>query len=192
MITLIIGIIIIILSAIALYHVTLHIIKMWAGCSHQEAEQKVHNFLNGKTQYHLNEDNMLFDECFYNIRSVIGENRFNDLEQFSRSTQMVWTGIMSGIPYIAFTVTYNDENEKDRIENLIKNSFMKFQNIHQLSNITITTWKNNKILNLPTLFIGYAENSEQEMLIKKHILHQNRKLNEKYQPLKEETDDDIE
>ena len=190
MLNLILSIIFIAIIVIGVYQVVIYLIKMWKGCSRKEAERIIHRVLSGQASYHLSQDNIFWEECYHNIKSVLGEQRFKDLENFSLTTKIVECGINGNIPYMAFTVMFFDENEKQRLESLLKKTVEKYLEIHSLPNSVITMWKENAILKLPMLVIGYAENEEQEKLISKYLAYQNENVKIKYQPLTDDEEDD--
>lgn len=176
---------------IVVYEVVIYLIKMWKGCNRQEAEKIIHNFLSFQAPYHLNQDNFFFNECCQNIKAVLGEQRFKDLENFSMTTQTVDSGLMSNIPYIAFTLMYSDDNEKIRLESLLTATVKKYLKVHNLSDTVIASWGEHKVLNLPILYIYYAENDNQETLILNCIIHKNTQSQQKYQPLRDDEEVDI-
>ena len=191
MLNLILSIIFIAIIVIGVYQVVIYLIKMWKGCSRKEAERIIHRVLSGQASYHLSQDNIFWGECYHNIKSVLGEQRYNDLVNFSKTTQTVSYGIMSNLPYIAFTLMYSDDNEKQRLESLLQTTVQKYLAIHSLPNSIRTIWTEHKVLKLPVLYIEFAENEEQEKLISKYLSYQNENAKIKYQPLTDDEEADI-
>ena len=55
------------------------LIRMWTGCSDNEAVAKLQRFVNGTPVYRIEEDIGLQNEIWENVKKVIGEKRYNQL-----------------------------------------------------------------------------------------------------------------
>lgn len=66
--------------------------------------------------YHIADDTMLLDELWCVIRNVLGEARYADLVKLSQVSQLFSSGFASGLPYLAYTIPYQNNNEKFRYD----------------------------------------------------------------------------
>lgn len=163
---------------IALYYLVIHIIKQWTGCDNAEAEQKLHNFLNGKTLYSFNNDNGFIIDVENNIRGVIGDKRFEQLFRLSQtaiSAPLLAFGYNSGLPYIAITVNYADDSEKRIIESVLTNLVRRYLQIYGYQTRVLIDWKTRYDLNMPYLKISYMTNKEENRIM--DIVNQNEQRN---------------
>lgn len=155
-------------ASIVLFYLVIHIIKQWTGCDNTEAEQKLHNFFNGKTLYSFNNDNGFIIDVENNIRGVIGDKRFEQLCRLSQtaiSAPLLAFGNNSGLPYIAITVNYADDCEKRIIESVLTNLVERYLQIYGYQTRVLTDWKTRYDLNMPYLEIRYATNKEENRIM---------------------------
>lgn len=155
-------------GSIALFYLVIHIIKQWTGCDNAEAEQKLHNFLNGKAPYSFHNDEGLKNDVWNNIRSIIGDKRFEQLCRLSHTTidaPLLVFGYNSGLPYIAISVNYADDSEKRIIESVITNLVKHYLQIYGYKTRVLTDWKTRHDLNMPYLEIRYATNKEENRIM---------------------------
>lgn len=165
MINLFFVIMLLFIGSIALYYLVIHIIKRWTGCDNAEAEQKIHNFVNGKTLYSLASDERFIYEVWENIRKIIGDKRFEQLHQLSQTAlgfPLLAFGQSGSLPYVTVTLNCVDDSEKRKIERVLCNLVKQFTQINSNSNNVrvLTDWKTNS-LNMPFLEIRYATNKEE-------------------------------
>lgn len=167
---------------IALYYLVIHIIKQWTGCDNAEAEQKLHNFFNGKTHYSFNNDEGFINAVWDNICNIIGEKRFEQLRRLSYTTidlPLLVFGYRSGLPYIAITVNYADDSEKRIIESVLTNLVKRYLQIYGYQTRVLTDWKTRYDLNMPYLEIRYVTNKDEIRIM--DIVYQNEQRNIIYQ-----------
>ncbi len=165
-------------SFVALYYLVIHIIKQWTGCDNAEAEQKLHNFLNGKTLYSFSNDEGFINDVWHNIQSIIGDKRFEQLCRLSQTSiniPLLTFGYNSGLPYIAITVNYIDDSEKRIIESVLNNLVKRYLQIYGYKTRVLTDWKTRYDLNMPYLEIRYATNREENHIM--DIVFQNEQRN---------------
>lgn len=177
---------------ITLYYLVIHIIKQWTGCDNAEAEQKLHNFLNGKKLYSFNNDVGFQNDVWYNIHNIIGDKRFEQLCRLSQTTidfPLLMFGYNSGLPYIAIAVNYADDSEKQIIESVLTNLVKQYLTIYGYKTRVLTDWKTRYDLNMPCLEIRYATNKEEGRIM--DIVFRNEQRNIIYQN-SEITDDEDE
>lgn len=165
MMTLFLTLILLFVGSIALYYLIIHLIKRWTGCDNTEAEQKLHNFVNGKTPYSFKNDVAFQNDVEYNIQNIIGDKRFNQLCRLSQIVPLLAFNYNSGLPYIAITVNYADDNEKRIIERVLVKLVQRYLQIHSCNTRVLTDWRTNKELSMPCLEIRYATNKEENRIM---------------------------
>lgn len=166
-------------GSIALFYLVIHIIKQWTGCDNAEAEQKLHNFFNGKTHYLFNNDEGFKNEVWNNIQSIIGEKRFEQLCRLSHTTidiPLLMFGYNSGLPYIAIVVNYADDSEKRIIESVLNNLVKQYLQIYGYKARVLSDWKTRYDLNMPYLEIRYATNKEENRIMDIVFQNEQRKI----------------
>lgn len=173
----------------AIYFIAVRAIMFLYGCSQEEAHQKIVSFFSDKPPYHITTDSWLINRIWMRIKGLIGDKRFSDLEQISMTAFLFHSGYMSGLPYIAFTVMYDNENEKIRIEKSVRAELEQCLKIHNFPDKVLTEWSENTLLQLPMLILRYAE-TESERKIIYAILHEERqKTLQRYHPIQDEEEE---
>lgn len=89
------------------YYVVCRIIMLWCGCNLNEAMAKVHNFINNEQGYAFNEDVGFAHDIWINIRNIVGEKRYNQLIDLSKTailTPLMYFGEHCGLHYVAISV----------------------------------------------------------------------------------------
>lgn len=165
-------------GSIALFYLVIHVIKQWTGCDNAEAEQKLHNFLNGRKLYSFNNDEGFKNDVWNNIRSIIGNKRFEQLCRLSHTmidVPLLMFGYNSGLPYIAITVNYVDDSEKRIIESILNNLVKQYLQIYGHKTRVLIDWKTRYDLNMPYLEMRYATNKEENRIM--DIVLQNEQRN---------------
>ena len=155
-------------GSIALYYLVIHVIRRWTGCDNAEAEQKLHNFFNGKILYSFANDEGFKNDVWNNIRSIIGDKRFEQLCRLSQTpidTHLLIFGHSRGLPYIAITVPYANNSEKQIIESVLTTLVKRYLQIYGYNIRVITDWKTRYDLNMPYLEIRYATNKEENRIM---------------------------
>ena len=159
---------------------------LWTGSNKEEATKLIQSFILQNPPYHLANDSMVFGEMDNAVRCIVGDSRYEDLCILSQTVQLITSGVASGLPYISVTVNYSDENEKIRLENILKNIVAKYLTIHDLPAKIRTAWMENQFVKMPVLHIYYAETEEQRKLLNAWMQADSAKIINKAQPLKEE------
>lgn len=163
-------------ASMALFYLIIHIIKQWTGCDNAEAEQKIHNFFNGRTHYSFNSDEGFINAVWDNISNIIGEKRFEQLRRLSQTgVPLLAFGYNSGLPYIAITVNYADDSEQRIIESVMTNLVKRYLQIYGYNTRVITDWKTRYDLSFPYLEIRYATNKDEIRIM--DIVFQNEQRN---------------
>lgn len=164
----ILSIIVLLVVAIGGFYVVCHIVKIWTGCDTDEAVKKIHNFINGTANIDFTTDVGFIEEIWTNVRNVIGDTRFNQLVKLSNSsigTPLLSTGYNSGLPYIAVSVYYADEGEKQRLESVLTNVVSRYLHIFGYDTRVLTNWKKRYDLDMPLLELRYVKTKEQKLIL---------------------------
>lgn len=170
------------------YEVTKFLMKT-TGCTKVEAERKIQAFVTGKPEYHLANDEFFKQEVCNALRNILGETKYNELNMLS-TTCNVWGFFYDNDRYMfRICVPYEDENEKLRIENVLKNIMVKYLEIHDYCKFVMADWSDNSFLKLPELRLSYAETEKQAKILRKIWLIQNQDIINKNNPV---VDDEIE
>lgn len=168
LIVLVLSLASIVLFFIILYYCVCHIIKLWTGCSREEADKKLHNFLNGRVQYSISEDAGFCNDVWENIRKIIGEKRYEELVRLSQTaidTPLLFFGVWGMLPCIGISVYYKDDIEKDVIENILGNLTIRYLQSYGYSTLILKKWRTRYDLNMPYLEIRYARTEEEKRIL---------------------------
>ncbi len=183
---------------IATYYVAVFVVKFLTGYSDSEASNVIHNFVrkhifNDNTSiYSLETDFDYRNKVEEDVKNIIGETRFNQLIDLNKTAMSQYTlsfGDNSGLPYVAISVMYNNDNEKQRLETILCNLTRNYLIMHNCSNQMLVNWKTNTELLLPCLEIRYARTSEEQELIKNTLKISQQKIITVNSPVID-TDDD--
>lgn len=150
------------------FYATCQVIKLWTGCNSNEAVAKLHNFMNGKVQYTFFNDMGFANDMWENVKKVIGEKRFQQLVNLSNTainTPLLSFGENSGLPYIAVSLYYEDENEKQVVENVLSNLVVRYLRIYGYETQLLVNWKERYDLNMPFLEIRYARTRDEKRIL---------------------------
>lgn len=168
--------------------VTRKLVMMWTGSTKEEATKKIQAFVSQKEVYHLSADQMLITDLWNVVRDTVGDLRYTEICKLARTSRMFETGFASGVPYIAVTVEYANENEKLRLENILKDVVSRYLLMHGLKHDVLSDWKENGYVKMPQLMIRYAETEEQLKVLNACLHEESAKTIKKNQSLE---DDDI-
>lgn len=166
--------------------VTCKLVMLWTGSTKEEATKQIQAFISQKDVYHLATDQMLVTDIWNAINNIIGDTRYEELCRLSRTSKLFETNFASGLPYVAVTVNYADENEKQRLENILRDIVSKYLSIHGLCNGVLSDWKENGYVKMPALMIRYAETEEQLKILNACLQEETSKTINKYQPLEDD------
>ena len=173
---------------LGMFYVVRKIVMLWTGCTKEEATKRIQAFLSQKEEYHLANDIMFMTDIHNALSNIIGDVRYEEFCRLSKTSQLIKTAYASGLPYIAITVSYENENEKKRLENILVGIVSKYLIIHSMHNSVLADWIENTYVKMPALIIRYAETEEQFKILSACLQVATEKIIEKHQPLK---DDDI-
>ena len=179
---------------VIIYLGVIKLIRMWTGCSDNEAVAKLQRFVNGTPVYRIEEDIGLQNEIWENVKKVIGEKRYNqlvDLNSTAINPQLYFVGIEGALPYIAVSIYYLDDTEKRVLENIIVNIVKRHLQIYGYYNVVLVVWKERYDLNMPYLQIRYARNDEEKRILELGIKNQRQIISMQNSVVTDDAEDDL-
>lgn len=186
MVSLIFNLAVIFGVVLCVFYAARKAVMMWTGSTKEEAEKKIQALISQKQEYHLATDQMLITDIENAIHDVIGDVRYKELCRLAQTSPLIQSNYASGQTYISVTLNYADDNEKQRLEHILRDIVSKYLFIHGLCNYVLSDWKENCYLKMPKLMLRYAETNEQLKILKACLQEENTKIIEKNQPLKDE------
>lgn len=160
------------------FYLVVKIIKLWTGLTTQEAIAKIQAFFSGAPQHTLTTDCGFVEEIWGNVKNVIGESQFKQLQDLSKTQIMqplLFFGEQSKLPFIGVSIYCTDDNQKQILEHILSNIVKKYLAIYGYSTEAITLWKMRNDLNMPVLIVRYARTPEELRIL--HILLQQQQAN---------------
>ena len=183
-----------VILCIGIFYILCHLIKIWTGCSTNEAVAKIHNFMNGKIEYKLCQDTNFEAEICESIQSIIGDNRFEKilrLNQLNISPPLLFFEDGNGrLPSIGVSVFYDDDNEKNMLANIITNIVRKYLQLYGWSTQVLIEWKTRPDLKMPYLYIRYARTAREQEIMKIELQNRRKKIISQHTPVLDETEGD--
>ena len=186
MVNLIFNLVVIFAVVVSVFFATRKLLMMWTGSTKEEATKQIQAFVSQKEVYHVATDQMLVTDIWNVVNDIIGDARYEELCRLARTSKLIATDCASGLPYIAVTVNYVDENEKQRLENILTDLVSKYLGIHGLPKDVLADWKENGHVKMPVLMIRYAETEEQLKILNACLQEETVKIIKKRQPLKDD------
>lgn len=175
------------------FYTACFIVKLWTGCTMEQAGRKIHNRINGKVVYSFPTDAGFAEEVWENIRSIIGEVRFQELWKLSNTKidrPLLCFGVKRCLPYIAISVYCNDNNEKCVIRNVVKNIVELYLNLYGYGIQTLTNWSFRYDLAMPVLYIYYFRNETEKRTFDKLLEYIQKKTKDKNNDIHDDTEGD--
>lgn len=160
--------IIIFITIIGLYYATCYILKLLTGCDYEEAVVKIQRFFNGTAMYSFNNDIGFANEIWETVKNIIGDTQYSRLEKLSRtaiSPPLLSFGYYSGLPYIAIAMYYEDDNQKQVLENILTDLVCSYLRIYGYGTNIMVDWKNRSDLKMPYILFRYAQTKEEQRII---------------------------
>ena len=179
---------------VILYLVVIKLIRMWTGCSNDEAVVKLQRLINGTPVYRIEEDIGLQNEIWENVKKVIGEKRYNqlvDLNSTAINPQLYFVGIEGALPCIGISLYYLDDTEKRVLESIIVNIVKKYLQIYGYFTSVLVVWKERYDLNMPYLQIRYARNDEEKRILEIGIKNQRQIISMQNSVVEDDSEDDL-
>lgn len=172
----------------ALFYVTKKIIMMWTGCGEEEASAMIWGFVTQSEQYHIAGDFQLNQRLWNVVHTIIGDQRYCDLERIAETVRVYGTGQVGGLCYIAITVIC-EESEKSRIERSLKAILIQYLKVHGFPVGVLTEWSINYPVQLPMLILQYAETSSQNKVLMAWQEQNKDKILQRHKPLEDDEEE---
>lgn len=172
----------------AAFHIIIKLVMMWTGKNKQEAIKTLHNLCSNTPAYHIASDPQVYGMLWNVVRTIIGEQRFHDLENLSETHQTYMSGRLGELPYIAFTLIYDNNNEKARLENALKENLKQCLLVHGLPGLILARWDINPSVQLPVLVMQYAETDREKRIITEWLNQMNKRTLTPYHSIIDEED----
>lgn len=159
------------LGALGVFAGAVHLVKVYTGCSTDEAIAKIQNLINGKVVVPLANDPGYYDEICQALRNIIGDKRYNELAKLDAAlraaghTPVIACGTVLGVPCGDFTVQPQDDSEKQIIEAVLTGITKKHLAVRGMGPEVIADWKNRMDINSPYLEIRYPDNAQDRKVI---------------------------
>lgn len=176
-----------------LFYAACHMIRLWTGCTTDEAVQKIHRFVTGRAQYHFCDDTGFANEVWSNVRNIIGDKRFQKLLNLSNtaiSFPLLTHGINGGLPYVAISVFYTDDNEKQVLESVLVNLVRGYLERYGYGTNISVKWRTRYDLRMPMLVIEYARTEEEKRILAICLKANQKKIVKQYTPVTDDTEDE--
>lgn len=163
------------LGALGVFAGAVHLVKVYTGCSTDEAIAKIQNLINGKVVVPLANDPGYYDEICQAIRNIIGEKRYGELVNLNSAlcaaghTPVIASGTDLGLACMDITIQPKDDTEKQIIEVVLVDITKKYLVAHGLEPNVIADWKNRMDINSPYLEIRYPDNAQSCKVIRNTI-----------------------
>ena len=178
---------------IALFYAICFIIKLWTGCTTEEAANKIRNFFNGNIQYHLYDDPGFINDIWENVKRIIGDKSFEYHKRLSGtqlSFPLLTHGLRGGLSYVAVSVYYADQNEKQALESVIVNVVKRYLKRYGYSPVVSTKWDTRYDFNMPMLIITYSRNEKERQALAKLIQETQQSIVAQYSPVTDDEEDE--
>lgn len=190
---LIVNVLLLFILCIAIFYMVCYGIKLWKGCNFEEAVTTLQNVVSGKAAYDFTTDASFADEIWQNVRDIIGERRFQRLVALSNTsitTPLLVCGEKSGLPYIAVSVFYEDENERMVLEHVISNIVIRYLHISAFDMHICKEWKRREDLKMPYLEIRYARTPDEKRILSIMLAEKQKRITDMETDIIDETGDD--
>lgn len=164
---------------ISAFYIICFLVRLWTGCSTNEAVKKVHNFISGKGQYHFESDAGFVDEIWRNVKNIIGEKRFQQLINLSYTAinpPLLVCGEKNGLPYVALSIYYESETEKRILESVIGNVFIRYLQMAAYDTQILKEWTTRYDLDMLVLEIRYARTEEEKRILGILLQHKQNEI----------------
>ncbi len=188
---LLISVLCALIVAIGSFYIVCFIIRLWTGCTWPEASVRLYNFCNGKATYSFSNDPGFTDEIVDNIHRVLGDKRFQRWMNLSNTTVSVpflQFGESGGLPFIAISLFYDNENEKEILQKILTNVVQKYLKVYGYPTKFIVNWSERSDLKLPLLTFKYAHSQREERILDINMNCRQEILNLQNLPLSDDED----
>lgn len=173
----------------AAFHIIIKLVMMWTGKNEQEAIKTLYNFFSNTPTYHIASDPQAYGMLWNVVRTIIGEQRFHNLENLSETHQIYMSGRLGELPYIALTLICENDNEKAKLESALKVNLSNCLQAHGLPGLILARWDINPSVQLPVLVMQYAETDREKKIITEWLNQMNKRTLTPYHSVIDEEDD---
>ena len=173
------------------FYLVVKIITLWTGLTTSEAIAKIQAFFNGTPQRTLSTDCGFIEEIWENVRYIIGESKFMQLQDLSKTQIMqplLFFGEQSKLPFIGVSIYCTDDNQKQILEHILSNIVKKYLAIYGYSTEAITLWKMRNDLNMPVLIVRYARTPEEMRILRLLLQQQQANIVTKNSPIVDDSE----
>jgi len=180
--------------AFGVYYSFVIIIKLFTGCSNEEAICKIRRFFNGSATRKMEDDMGLVNDLEETVRNVIGDERYEKLVALNNSSinePLINYGFASGLPSINVGVYYEDENEKKVLQNLMENVVSKYLEIYGYDTRILPVWKERYDLKMPVLTLRYATNADEVHALEIGLRLEQQIISRANQPVIDDSEGDL-
>lgn len=159
------------LGALGVFSGAVHLVKVYTGCSTDEAVAKIQNLMNGKIVVPLANDPGFFNEICQAIRNIIGDKRYGELVKLNSAlcaaghTPVIACGTVLGLRCVDITIRPKDDTEKQILEAVLVDITKNHLAAQGLGPEVIADWKNRMDINSPYLEIRYPDNAQERKVI---------------------------
>ncbi len=163
---------------ISVYYGVCHLIRLFTGCSLEEASVKLHNYVNGTVTYHFENDSSFAETIWHNVRSIIGEKQFEKLKRLSNtaiSAPLLAFGIYGGLPTINICA-YCDETEKQQLQTILSNIVKAYLHRYGYDTTILNEWKIRDDLKMPYLQIRYSKTKSERQLLATYLAQEQQSI----------------
>lgn len=154
------------LGALGVFAGAVHLVKVYTGCSTDEATAKIQNLINGKVVVPLANDPGFYSEIYQALQNIIGDKRYKELAKLDAALRaaehmaVIVCGTMLGRSCVRITVLPKDDIEKQIIEAVLTGITKKHLAVRGLEPEVTADWKNRMDINVPYLEIRYPDNAQ--------------------------------
>ena len=170
MLSLLFIVVAVLLITVGGFYTAIFVVRLWTGCTRDEAITKIRNKVNGIAYITLEEDKGLWTEIWAAIRNIIGDARFEKLKRIYEAIAASQGGISlhghhSGLPYIVIILDQLSDAERKLIEAVVVGIVKRHLRTRGLPDSVIVTWGEYDN-GLVYLEIRFGETKEQHDIVR--------------------------
>lgn len=180
----------VILLAKGCFYGLVEVVALWNGMTKAETVELIHDKIQSKkVRFSPCKDRDLCMELWNAVRLIIGEARFADLEELSKTVILWRSGEHRGCHAIGFVVPYENDNEKKRIEGTLSNILKGCLEVQGMSTLVVEEWITDRSCGMPMIILNYGESRKELKTLENLIVYRQKQILKKYQPCVDEEDD---
>lgn len=178
---------------IAIYYGVCHLIRLFTGCDFEEATVKIHNYFNGTTMYHFENDSGFSNAVWENVHNVIGDKSFERLSRLANTSigvPFLWFNRNGELPTINICVFYKDENEQQLLKTVLTNLVRSYLKTYGYTAELLAEWKMCNNPQIPYLQIRYAKTKKERQILHAILMCEQQKIVSQNSTLIDEEDEE--